>query len=299
MSRWYPGLLVAALALLWGCSSKSNPTGPQNNAIDGITMVSIHAGTFQMGDTNTNLLNLWPSASTLLHSVTLTYAFTISQTLVTQKQYRAVMDTNPAYYDSGNAWPVEQVSWFDAALFCNALSKLARTDTVYTFTSITGTPGAGCTNLANLNIDYTKKGYRLPTEAEWEYACRAGTTTDYYWGRNYPPTTTADTLAIDSNAVWYYNSPNGTQPVATKKPNAWGLYDMSGNMLEWCNDWTGSYDSAAVTNPTGPTSGIFRVLRGGSWLTSSASDLCAAYRSGDGPEYTYSYYGFRIVCGAM
>jgi formylglycine-generating enzyme required for sulfatase activity len=262
-------------------------------------MVSIPAGTFQRGDTNTNLFNLWSGGSSPLHSVTLNYAFTMSQTLVTQKQYRTVMDTNPAYYDSGNTWPVENVSWYDAALFCNALSKLARTDTVYTFTSITGTPGAGCSGLGNLNIDYTKKGYRLPTEAEWEYACRAGTTTDYYWERNYPPTSNADSLAIDSNAVWHFDSPNGTQQVATRKPNAWGLYDMSGNVLEWCNDWYGSYSSAAVTNPTGPTSGIFRVLRGGSWLSSSASDLCAAYRGSDGPEFWYSYYGFRVVCGAM
>ena len=123
----------------------------------------------------------------------------------------------------------------------------------------------------------------LPTEAEYEYANRAGTTTDYYWGRNYPPTTTADTLAIDSNAVWYYNSPNSTQPVASKKPNAWGLYDMSGNLWEWCNDWYGSYSATSQTNPTGATSGSYRVLRGGSWGNDYAYGfavfLCAAFRS--------------------
>ena len=91
--------------------------------------------------------------------------------------------------------------------------------------------------IGNLNIDYARNGYRLPTEAKWEYACRAGTTTDYYWGRNYPLATSADTLAIDSNAVWYDNSPTSTQPVATKQPNAWGLYDMSRKLWEWCNDW--------------------------------------------------------------
>jgi formylglycine-generating enzyme required for sulfatase activity len=258
-------------------------------------MVSIPAGTFQMGDTNTAI------GATPVHNVSLG-AFTISQTLVTQKQYQAVMDTNPAYFDYGGTWPVDMVSWYDAALYCNALSKLAGKDTVYTFTSISGTPGAGCYGLGNININYTKNGYRLPTEAEWEYACRAGTTTDYYWGRNYPPTTSADTLAIDSNAVWYHNSPDSTQPVATKKPNAWGLYDMSGNLWEWCNDWYGSYSDSSQTNPTGATSGIFYVLRGGSWLSLyPANSLCSAYRG-----YNYvddlllrnSDYGFRVVCGA-
>ena len=83
----------------------------------------------------------------------------------------------------------------------------------------------------NLVIDYTKNGYRLPTEAEWEYACRAGSTADYYWGQSYPPHTAADTAKISAHAWWYYNSPNGTQPVATKPPNAFGLYDMSGKRV--------------------------------------------------------------------
>ena len=232
------------------------------------TMVSIPAGTFQMGDSNTNFVNIaGSSASMPVHSVTLG-AFTMSQTLITQEQYMAVVGTNPSYFDSGRAWPVEQVSWFDAARFCNALSKLAGLDTVYTYSGVMDTSTA-------LAINYTKNGYRLPTEAEYEYANRAGTTTDYYWGRNYPPATTADTLAIDSNAVWYYNSPNGTQPVASKKPNAWGLYDMSGNLWEWCNDWYGSYSATSQTNPTGPTSGSSRVLRGGSCVQRATPTICA------------------------
>ena len=259
-----------------------------------LTMVSIPAGTFQMGDTNTQLLNDG-SGSSPVHSVTLG-AFSMSQTLITQEQYQAVVGTNPAYFDSGRAWPVEQVSWFDAARFCNSLSRLAGLDTVYTYAGIY--QGSGYDTLTSVAIDYTKNGYRLPTEAEYEYANRAGTTTDYYWGRNYPPTTTADTLAIDSNAVWYYNSPNSTQPVASKKPNAWGLYDMSGNLWEWCNDWYGSYSATSQTNPTGATSGSYRVLRGGSWNGYSvANSLCAAYRSGNYPGYVSVYYGFRVVCG--
>jgi formylglycine-generating enzyme required for sulfatase activity len=265
-------------------------------------MNTIPAGTFQMGDMNTNLL-IQGSGSSPLHSVTLG-AFTISQTLITQEQYQAVMDTNPSYFKSVKTLPVESVTWYDAVLYCNALSKMEGKDTVYTFSSIIGKPGAGCSGLGNLNIDYTKNGYRLPTEAEYEYACRAGNdTNDYYWGRNYPPITAADTLAIDNNAVWYLNSPNCTQPVATKKPNSWGLYDMSGNVWEWCNDWYGSYSDSSQTNPTGATSGSYRVLRGGTWndgnIYSYGDDaLCAAYRLYFSPENSGFSSGFRVVCGA-
>ena len=255
-----------------------------------LTMVSIPAGTFQMGSANTALEALFGEDAEPVHSVTLG-AFTMSQTLITQEQYQAVMGINPAYYDSGMAWPVEQVSWYDAALFCNALSKLAGKDTVYNYTGTMGT---------TVVINYSKNGYRLPTEAEYEYASRAGTTTDYYWGRNYPLTTHADTLAIDSNAVWYYNSPNSTQPVATKKPNAYGLYDMSGNLWEFCNDWYGNYSSGSQTNPTGAASGYFHVLRGGSWDFSLIPFyLCAACRYNDAPVSNFdpSGCGFRVVCG--
>ncbi len=128
---------------------------------------------------------------------------------------------------------------------------------------------------------------------------RAGTTTDYYWGRNYPPTTTADTLAIDSNAVWYYNSPNSTQPVASKKPNAWGLYDMSGNLWEWCNDWYGITAQPARPTRRGQQSGSYRVLRGGSWsgYLAPANYLCAAYRNSLLPGILFRDidFGFRVV----
>ena len=108
----------------------------------------------------------------------------------------------------------------------------------------------------------------------------------------------ADTLAIDSNAVWYHNSPDMPQPVATRKPNAWGLYDMSGNVWEWCGDWYGGYSAASQTDPTGPTSGSGRVLRGGSFYDEEvANDLCSAYRVNNDPLDRYALYGFRIVCG--
>jgi formylglycine-generating enzyme required for sulfatase activity len=205
------------------------------------------------------------------------------------------MHSNPSYFNFniiGNwttSYPVESVTWYDAALFCNALSKMLGRDTVYVYAhgSIDST----------VAIDYAKNGYRLPTEAEYEYACRGDTTTDYYWGRSYPPATTADTLAIDSNAFWYQTSSNTTHPVATLKPNPWGLYDMCGNVWEWCNDRVGNYSSAAATNPTGPATGRYRVIRGGSWFSADPELLCSAYRGGNLPDSGFIDQGFRVVLG--
>jgi formylglycine-generating enzyme required for sulfatase activity len=191
---------------------------------------------------------------------------------------------------------VNAVLWFEAALYCNARSNRDGLDTVYSYDSAS----IGTYGLAGLAIDLTKNGYRLPTEAEWEYACRAGSTTDYYWGRNYPPTTRDDTLAIDSNAIWsggilggHYND---WQRAAGKKPNAFGLYDMIGNAMEWCNDVYDPYDSAAQTDPTGPSSGSFRVLRGGAWYDTDPFLLRSARRFCSLPSlYGQFSPGFRCV----
>jgi formylglycine-generating enzyme required for sulfatase activity len=293
---------VAAL-LLWGCGGSGGPTKPFIAALPAIDTVSIPAGTYLMGDSDSAV------GAVPLHEVTLG-AFAISATLITQAQYFSVMGTNPAFFDSGRAWPVERVSWYDAALFCNALSKLAGKDTVYAY--------ARGTIDSTVVIDYTKNGYRLPTEAEYEYACRSGTTTEFYWGRNYPPADFADTAALDSNAVWSFDSISivdtgtvgntgsdttitaigGTKPVASRMPNAWGLYDMSGNVWEWCNDRQGSYVDTARTNPTGPAAGSARVLRGGSWYVNDPRYLCSAFRLSLNPKGAIDNIGFRVVCGA-
>jgi len=129
--------------------------------------------------------------------------------------------------------------------------------------------------------------YRLPTEAEWEYACRSGTTTAYGFG---------DNVSRLGDYGWFRSNSDsgGTHPVGEKKPNAWGLYDMHGNVYEWCQDWYGAYPSGSATDPTGATSGSYRVYRGGSWY--NIARYCrSAYRDGPTPEDRYTILGFRVL----
>ena len=200
------------------------------------------AGTFTMG-APTSEEGLYNETQ---HEVTLTKGFWMLETEVTQKQWKAVMGTNPSFF-KGDDLPVESVSWNDCQEFCE------------------------------------KTGLQLPTEAQWEYACRAGTT-DAYAGN------------LDEMAWYYSNSGNKTHPVGTKKPNAWGLYDMHGNVWEWCQDWYGDYPSGSVTDPTGPSSGYSRVVRGGSW--DNDARICrSALRDGVVPGDRGNYLGFRVVQG--
>jgi formylglycine-generating enzyme required for sulfatase activity len=182
--------------------------------------------------------------------------------------------------------PVANVNWYDAVLYCNARSKRDNKDTVYRYTSITGVPGRNCI-LSGLQRTETASGYRLPTEAEWEYACRAGTTSDYYWG---------DRLNVESYA-WYRDNSNGSaKKSGLKKANALGLYDMAGNVWEWCNDWFGNnyYQGAPPTDPRGPAEGDERVIRGGSWMHND-------YFTGSGvrskimPVAANASIGFRVA----
>ena len=254
----------------------------------------IPGGTFQMGSTNPKMEADHGGENKPVHSVTVS-AFFMDRTLAS---YQALMGLNPSYFNTdalAPLRPVENVTWFDAVLYCNARSKRDGYDSVYSYSSIAFL-ARHCNHLSNLKMDFTRHGYRLPTEAEWEYACRAGTTTDYYWGQSYPPLTSADTAKISAHAWWHYNSSNGTQPVATKPPNAWGLYDMSGNVMEWCNDWQGNYSVSSQTNPTGPSNGRDRVRRGGSWLNDEGADyLCAAFRIDATPSYGCDCGGFRCI----
>jgi formylglycine-generating enzyme required for sulfatase activity len=179
---------------------------------------------------------------------------------VTQEQYQAVIGGAPSHF-KGAKNPVEQVSWQDAMHFCaSAEIKWARGEDEFQVL--------------------------LPTEAQWEYACRAGTTTEYHTG---------DGEAALMRAGWYDgNSGDKTQQVGQRKPNAWGLYDMHGNVWEWCMDWRGEYSKTSETDPTGPASGDGRVLRGGSWNYDAA--FCrSAYRNWNDPTARSVSLGFRVV----
>ncbi|MGA2506129.1 MAG: formylglycine-generating enzyme family protein [Chitinispirillaceae bacterium] len=252
-------------------------------------MKLIPVGTFLMGvDSIYQTAGIVNTFGDTIHQVTLS-AFYLDTTEVTQEEYLSLMGVNPSYFrdsTNGASYPVEQVTWFDAVLYCNARSKSEGKDTIYSFSHITGEPGNGCQGLLDLAIDYMKNGYRLPTEAEWEYACRGGTTTNYWWGN--------DTNGMGDRAWTFYNSGNTTHIVATKVANAYGLYDMTGNVWELCNDWYGSYPSGAITNPTGAATGTHRVLRGGSW-NYTFGYLRSAYRNNLYPDARYYYNGFRCV----
>jgi len=192
------------------------------------------------------------------HRVTLTKGFYIQVTEVTQGQWKAIMGNNPSYFsDCGDNCPVEKVSWNDAQTF---ISKLNR-----------------------------KEGgsrYRLPTEAEWEYAARAGSTTRFCFGKN--------KYGLPEYAWYDSRSGRKTHPVAQKQSNAWGLYDMHGNVWEWCQDWSGDYPSDSVTDPTGPSSGSLRVSRGGSWHH-RRRHCRSASRGGSRPAYRGNILGFRLA----
>jgi formylglycine-generating enzyme required for sulfatase activity len=224
----------------------------------GMTFNLIPAGTFMMGST-------YDSSQQPIHGVTLTQPFYMMTTEVTQAQWQAVMGSNPSNFTAcGGDCPVEQVSWDDIQAFITAINAL----------------GEGT--------------YFLPTEAQWEYACRAGSATDFANGNM-----TEAACGLDPNLDvmgWYcYNAGSTTHPVAQKQANTWGLYDMHGNVWECCADyWYSDYPSAWVTDPEGPTSGSDRVERGGCW-NAGARRCRSADRGGDSPDCRDNDMGFRLA----
>ncbi len=214
----------------------------------GMKFQLIRPGSFMMGS------DRWGAREKPVHKVTLTKGFYMAVYEVTQEEWERVMGSNPSVF-GGAKNPVENVSWDDAQKFARKLSQKE-------------------------NVTY-----RLPTEAEWEYACRAGTTTDFYWGDTHD----GRYFWNDGNSEWK------TQPVGTRRPNAWGLYDTSGNVYEWCEDWYAEkYPLERQTDPMGPESGSLRVFRGGSWL--SAALVCRSdWRGSRSPSVRDSLVGFRLV----
>jgi formylglycine-generating enzyme required for sulfatase activity len=195
------------------------------------------------------------------------------------------------------------VNWDDAVLYCNAKSKEDGLDTVYEFSEISG---AGVLSmLSGLKSDLSKNGYRLPTEAEWEYACRGGTATDYYWGKNYKnyPSTSADSAEVSKSAIWRVNSYDigmgvsgyGVHEVTSTQANRYGLYGMAGNVSEHIHDFEVlEYDYKNVTDPSGPEQGDIHFLRGGNW-GNDALQLRSSSRNFVAANYSFFFCGFRTV----
>ena len=200
-------------------------------------------------------------------------SFEIGKYPVTQKLYQSIMGRNPSYFEGENR-PVEQVSWYDAVEFCNKLSKKDGLTPCYS--------GSG----TNTKCDFSADGYRLPTEAEWEFAARGGNNSNSH---EYSGSDDLDEVG------WYNcNSEGQTHDVGQKEPNELGIYDMSGNVWEWCNDWYDDYPDSDETDPFGASSGNRRVCRGGSW--DDSDDYCAvSFRNYDDPDSCYSNVGFRVV----
>ena len=277
VSLFKSAVVCVAVVAIWGCDRgqpsppvASNPTPvakpepafvatpvedmelPESADSIGMKFKLIPAGTFIMGDARVN--KDWTP-----HEVILTTSFKMGVHEVTQAQYEQVMGVNPSEFKGADN-PVETLSWDDAVEFCRRLSALP------------AEKAAG-------NV------YRLPTEAEWEYACRAGTTTKYSFGD--------DESELRDHAWCSENSDVQTHRVGSKKPNAWGLYDMHGNVFEWCQDRYGDYPSGSVTDPTGPAVGSGRVIRGGGW-SYPAEDCRSADRGWDYPSIRDYGLGFRV-----
>jgi formylglycine-generating enzyme required for sulfatase activity len=267
MPRTLPMLLSSLLifgTIQLGCQVGVQSPNTITNSI-GMKLLHIPKGTFTMGSP---IEEEGADNDEEQHQVTISKDYCLGVTEVTQGQYEKVMGTNPSHFQKrvirksdSSMHPVERVSWEDAVEFCKKLSDLP---------------------------EEKKAGrvYRLPTEAEWEYACRAGTKTTFSFGER--------SNASGDYAWCQENSDLLSHPVGEKKPNAWGLYDMQGNVLEWCSDWYGEYPKVAVSDPAGPREGSSRVVRGGG-LYDVAAVCRSAERGRGGPSIRDDFIGFRVA----
>ena len=306
-------VVIGAALLLAGCTAKSanqtpagnkteQPAGNQTQAAAPSVqapkaaepvaaqpvpdnMVLIKGGTFLMGSPANEPGRFAPSEGPQ-HQVTVS-SFYMAKYPVTQEEFYEMTGEYPSDF-SGDKLPVDLVNWFEAVEYCNLLSICDGLTPAYEI------DGDDVTWYTNVN------GYRLPTEAEWEYACRAGTTTPFYTGNNI----TTDQANYNGDNP-YNNNPKGiyrkkTTEVGSFAPNPWGLYDMSGNVFEWCWDWMGDYTNSAEKDPKGPASGSARIIRGGAWYF-GANALRSANRASDDPATDFDEggnIGFRLVRNA-
>jgi formylglycine-generating enzyme required for sulfatase activity len=257
-------LFALAFALCAAAAFGQNAPAPAG-------MVWVEGGTFLMGSTGGD------DDEGPVHAVTVR-GFYMGEYQVTQGEWRDVMGSSPSRF-KGDPLPVEQVSWFEAVEYCNKRSVREGLVPAY--------GGSG----ENITCDFDAPGYRLPTEAEWEYAARGGNKdpAGYEYAGSGSP----------GDVAWYTgNSGRQTHQVGTKQPNGLGLYDMSGNVYEWCWDRYGNYSGDLQTDPRGPSTGDDRVMRGGSW-NGSARGVRLAYRNRDAPSYRNRGIGFRVARSAL
>jgi formylglycine-generating enzyme required for sulfatase activity len=271
-------------------ASKADTASDSGSVAPG-TWVKIPAGSFTMGSPGTEACR--DSSNETQHKVTLTRPFWISTTEVTQAQFLAVMAYNPASKSAcGTSCPVESVSWHQAVDYCNALSALDKRAACYSCSgSGSSVSCAAASNYSQGKI-YDCPGFRLPTDAEWEYAYRAKTTTALYNG----PISGCKTDGNVGAIAWYSGNAGGTtHPVGGKAANAWGLYDMAGNVFEWCHDgYAVDLGGGMVTDPYGLPSGSAHVLRGGGWGYPSEA-MRAAHRSPNSGGVKAHFKGLRCV----
>ena len=253
-------LLAAFLGLTCSVPAQIQAEPKPEETIDlggGVTMefILIRPGTFLMGST----ADEGKDTEKPVHKVTITKPFYLGKHLVSQEQWQSVMHTNPSQF-KGPKLPAETISWNLCQTFASKLHE-----------------------------KIPDRTFRLPTEAEWEYACRAGTTNEFSFGD--------DDSKLGEYAWFSNNSDHQTHPVGMKKPNPWGLFDMHSNVKEWCQDWFGRYDAADATDPVGPASGIGRVWRGGAFDATVVQCRSARRRLFD-PDYGYIRCGVRVVMEA-
>lgn len=263
-TKWILSLVsvISLAAVAFGGPAAGQPLTLDMGQGVKLEMVWVPAGEFDMGTTTDG------DDARPVHHVKITKGFWMGKCEVTQEQYEAVVGRNPAGYKGAKS-PVENVSWTDAVAFTDRLNGM-------------GILPAGVAS-------------RLPTEAEWEYACRAGTNTRFYSGNS-----ESDLARIGwygASRVLLYGGNAGNQPhtVGEKEPNKFGLYDMIGNVWEWCSDWYGPYSGGGAIDPTGPATGIKRVRRGGAFPNAQGF-LGSAVRGASAPNDRVAAFGLRIVC---